>query len=181
MEIELSRFDITEIKDDKVVVLIGKRETGKSFLCKDILFHHSGIPGGQGQGPSHPQRWNETRRKRRYNLRRPLSVRSKGIGDWLVIRPQTRLWDFFLSWSLLVPFRYVLLVVYGLSTQANPWDRSCRVASFDDDVFVHTPTPISGRPSLTESKFPLRRSKIVPAERRAILIWRVLPANLDSV
>ena len=47
MEIELSRFDINDIKDDKVVVLIGKRETGKSFLCKDILFHHSGIPVGQ--------------------------------------------------------------------------------------------------------------------------------------
>mgnify|MGYP001286766931 CR=1 FL=1 len=47
MEIELSRFNINEIKDDKVVVLIGKRETGKSFLCKDILFHHSNIPVGQ--------------------------------------------------------------------------------------------------------------------------------------
>ena len=47
MEIELSRFNINDIKDDKVVVLIGKRETGKSFLCKDILFHHAGIPVGQ--------------------------------------------------------------------------------------------------------------------------------------
>ena len=47
MEIELSRFNINDIKDDKVVVLIGKRETGKSFLCKDILYHHSGIPVGQ--------------------------------------------------------------------------------------------------------------------------------------
>jgi hypothetical protein len=47
MEIELSRFNINEIKDDKVVVLIGKRETGKSFLCKDILYHHSNIPVGQ--------------------------------------------------------------------------------------------------------------------------------------
>ena len=47
MEIQLKRFDIREIKDDKVVVLIGKRETGKSFLCKDILYHHSGIPVGQ--------------------------------------------------------------------------------------------------------------------------------------
>ena len=37
MEIQLKRFDIREIKDDKVVVLIGKRDTGKSFLCKDIL------------------------------------------------------------------------------------------------------------------------------------------------
>jgi len=47
MEIQLSRFDITDIKDDKVVVLIGKRETGKSFLCKDLLFNHSSIPVGQ--------------------------------------------------------------------------------------------------------------------------------------
>jgi len=47
MEIQLSRFDINDIKDDKVVVLIGKRETGKSFLCKDILYHHSSIPVGQ--------------------------------------------------------------------------------------------------------------------------------------
>jgi len=47
MEIELSRFNINDIKDDKVVVLIGKRETGKSYLCKDILYHHSGIPVGQ--------------------------------------------------------------------------------------------------------------------------------------
>jgi len=47
MEIELSRFNINDIKDDKVVVLIGKRETGKSFLCKDILYHHSNIPVGQ--------------------------------------------------------------------------------------------------------------------------------------
>ena len=37
MEIQLKRFDIREIKDDKVIVLIGKRDTGKSFLCKDIL------------------------------------------------------------------------------------------------------------------------------------------------
>uniref|UniRef100_A0A6C0BSZ3 Uncharacterized protein n=1 Tax=viral metagenome TaxID=1070528 RepID=A0A6C0BSZ3_9ZZZZ len=47
MEIELSKFNINDIKDDKVVVLIGKRETGKSFLCKDILYHHSNIPVGQ--------------------------------------------------------------------------------------------------------------------------------------
>jgi len=47
MEIQLKRFDIREIKDDKVVVLIGKRDTGKSYLCKDILAHHTGIPAGQ--------------------------------------------------------------------------------------------------------------------------------------
>tara|TARA_B100001093_G_C26851079_1_gene1025175 strand:+ start:297 stop:1058 length:762 start_codon:yes stop_codon:yes gene_type:complete len=38
---------MSQLSDDKVVVLIGKRETGKSFLCKDILFHHQGIPVGQ--------------------------------------------------------------------------------------------------------------------------------------
>lgn len=47
MEIQLKKFDITNISDDKVVVLIGKRDTGKSFLVRDILFHHTGIPAGQ--------------------------------------------------------------------------------------------------------------------------------------
>ena len=32
MEIQLKRFDIREIKDDKVVVLIGKRDTGLSLI-----------------------------------------------------------------------------------------------------------------------------------------------------
>jgi hypothetical protein len=47
MEIQLRKFNMSEIKHDKVVVLIGKRDTGKSFLCKDILFHHRDIPVGQ--------------------------------------------------------------------------------------------------------------------------------------
>ena len=47
MEIQLKKFDISQIKDDKVVVLIGKRDTGKSFLCRDILYYHSDIPVGQ--------------------------------------------------------------------------------------------------------------------------------------
>jgi hypothetical protein len=46
-EIQLKKFDMSDIKDDKVVVLIGKRDTGKSFLCKDILYHHQNIPVGQ--------------------------------------------------------------------------------------------------------------------------------------
>ena len=45
--LQLKKFDMTNIADDKVVVLIGKRDTGKSFLCKDILFHHNDIPAGQ--------------------------------------------------------------------------------------------------------------------------------------
>jgi len=47
MEIQLRKFNIEDIKDDKVVVLIGKRDTGKSVLCKDILYHHKNIPVGQ--------------------------------------------------------------------------------------------------------------------------------------
>ena len=47
MEVQLRKFDMSQVKDDKVVVLIGKRETGKSFLCKDLLHHHRDIPCGQ--------------------------------------------------------------------------------------------------------------------------------------
>tara|TARA_B100000686_G_C16789240_1_gene977436 strand:- start:744 stop:1535 length:792 start_codon:yes stop_codon:yes gene_type:complete len=47
MNLELKKFDMTQISDDKVVVLIGKRDTGKSFLCRDILYHHRDIPVGQ--------------------------------------------------------------------------------------------------------------------------------------
>ena len=47
MEIQLKKFDMEQILDDKVVVLIGKRETGKSFLCKDLLHQHKDIPCGQ--------------------------------------------------------------------------------------------------------------------------------------
>jgi hypothetical protein len=46
MSLELKKFDMNMITDDKVVVLIGKRETGKSFLVKDLLFHHKDIPVG---------------------------------------------------------------------------------------------------------------------------------------
>ena len=38
--IQLKKFDMSSIKPDKVCVFIGKRETGKSFLVRDLLFHH---------------------------------------------------------------------------------------------------------------------------------------------
>ena len=44
--LQLKKFDMTNISDDKVVVLIGKRETGKSFLVRDLLYHHQDIPIG---------------------------------------------------------------------------------------------------------------------------------------
>ncbi len=47
MEIQLKKFNMNKITSDKVVVLIGKRNTGKSFLVKDILHNHKNIPVGQ--------------------------------------------------------------------------------------------------------------------------------------
>jgi len=44
--IAIKKFDMNNIKDDKVVVLVGKRETGKSFLVRDLLYYHQDIPCG---------------------------------------------------------------------------------------------------------------------------------------
>jgi hypothetical protein len=46
MKLQLRRFDMSSIGDDKVIVMIGKRETGKSFLTKDLLWHQRDIPIG---------------------------------------------------------------------------------------------------------------------------------------
>lgn len=44
--LEIKKFDMRSIDDDKVCVMIGKRNTGKSFLVKDLLYHHRDIPIG---------------------------------------------------------------------------------------------------------------------------------------
>ena len=46
MNLELKKFDIASITSDKVCVFIGKRETGKSFLVKDLLYYHTDLPIG---------------------------------------------------------------------------------------------------------------------------------------
>jgi hypothetical protein len=46
MQLNLRKFDLSSIADNKVCVLLGKRETGKSFLVRDLLFHHRDIPIG---------------------------------------------------------------------------------------------------------------------------------------
>ncbi len=46
MNLALKKFDITSISSDKVCVFIGKRETGKSFLVKDLLYYHKSVPIG---------------------------------------------------------------------------------------------------------------------------------------
>ena len=52
MTLELKKFDMRTItfKADEnkgpVIVMIGRRDTGKSFLVKDLLYHHQDIPIG---------------------------------------------------------------------------------------------------------------------------------------
>ena len=52
MSLELKKFSMSSIsfkKDENkgpVIVLIGRRDTGKSFLVRDLLFHHVDIPIG---------------------------------------------------------------------------------------------------------------------------------------
>tara|TARA_A100001015_G_C14987741_1_gene712324 strand:- start:1059 stop:1907 length:849 start_codon:yes stop_codon:yes gene_type:complete len=51
-ELELSKFNMRRIKfsvhesQGPVIVLIGRRDTGKSYLVRDLLFHHQDIPIG---------------------------------------------------------------------------------------------------------------------------------------
>jgi hypothetical protein len=52
MKLQLRKFDMSSIASDKVVVMIGKRDTGKSFLCKDLLWHHQKIPVGTVISPT---------------------------------------------------------------------------------------------------------------------------------
>ena len=52
MTLELKRFDMRQVRfkstenSGPVVVLIGRRDTGKSFLVRDLLFYHQDIPIG---------------------------------------------------------------------------------------------------------------------------------------
>ena len=52
MTLELKKFDMKKIKfksteaTGPVIVLIGRRDTGKSFLVRDLLYYHQDIPIG---------------------------------------------------------------------------------------------------------------------------------------
>lgn len=46
MKLKLRKFDISKVRDDSVIIMLGKRNTGKSFLCKDLLSYHSDMPTG---------------------------------------------------------------------------------------------------------------------------------------
>jgi hypothetical protein len=51
-ELNLKKFSMNMIRDDSVVVMIGKRNTGKSFLTKDLLYHHQDLPTGTVISPT---------------------------------------------------------------------------------------------------------------------------------
>jgi hypothetical protein len=44
--LKLQKFDMSRIADDSVIVFIGKRNTGKSFLIRDLLWHKKSMPIG---------------------------------------------------------------------------------------------------------------------------------------
>lgn len=50
--INMNRFDMSSIDDDSTVVIIGKRNTGKSFLTMDFMYHHQNIPVGTVISPT---------------------------------------------------------------------------------------------------------------------------------
>lgn len=52
MQLQLKKFDMSSIDDDKVVVMIGKRCTGKSVMVKDLMYNHRDIPIGTVISPT---------------------------------------------------------------------------------------------------------------------------------
>jgi len=46
MDLRLRKFNPASMADDKVLVFIGKRNTGKSTLVTDILWHKKHLPAG---------------------------------------------------------------------------------------------------------------------------------------
>ena len=46
VKLHIKKFDMSSIADDKVVVAIGKRNSGKTFVVKDLLYYHRDLPVG---------------------------------------------------------------------------------------------------------------------------------------
>ena len=46
MRLELRKFDMSKLKGDSVVVIIGARNTGKTVSLMDMLRYHTGMPIG---------------------------------------------------------------------------------------------------------------------------------------
>lgn len=52
INLQLRKFDMRRIRDDATIVLLGKRDTGKSFLVRDLLYYHQDIPVGTVISPT---------------------------------------------------------------------------------------------------------------------------------
>jgi hypothetical protein len=50
--VQLRKFDMNWIKDNKIIIFIGKRNTGKSILVLDYLYHHRDFPLGTVISPT---------------------------------------------------------------------------------------------------------------------------------
>ena len=46
MSLKLKKFDIKNIESDSVVLFIGKRCTGKSWLVRDLMYNNKSMPIG---------------------------------------------------------------------------------------------------------------------------------------
>ena len=46
VNLQLKKFDPRKMEDDRVCLFIGKRNTGKSYLVRDIMYHKKHIPTG---------------------------------------------------------------------------------------------------------------------------------------
>ena len=51
-ELKLRKFDMSKMKSDSIVLLLAKRRTGKSFLCRDIMHTHRDVPSGMIISPT---------------------------------------------------------------------------------------------------------------------------------
>lgn len=58
MEFNIRQFDMSKVGDNKVILFIGKRGTGKSILVLDYLYHNQDIPMGTCVSPT--EEFNET-------------------------------------------------------------------------------------------------------------------------
>ena len=46
IKFNIRRFDMSKMSSDAVIIMLAKRRSGKSYLCRDILYHHKKIPDG---------------------------------------------------------------------------------------------------------------------------------------
>lgn len=52
MQLKIKKFDPSKVPSDSVLVFIGKRNTGKSFLLRDIMYYQKDIPIGTVISPT---------------------------------------------------------------------------------------------------------------------------------